>query len=369
MIPYFSLTDDLPQFEEQYVEAFRRVLRSGRIMLGPEVEAFEREFAAWCGARYAVGVGNGTEAITCALMALGIGAGDEVITVAHTAVPTVSAVIATGAQPVLVDVEPSFYTLDPEKIEAAITPRTRAILPVHLYGQPAAVDRIAGIADRHGLHLVEDIAQGHGARLGGEPVGAFGVISCYSFYPTKNLGAWGDAGAVTTDDPELDERLRRIRNLGQANRYHHVEHGLNCRLDEIHAALLRIKLPHLDESIARRRALAARYDERFAALPGLAPAVRPGATHSYHLYVIRSPRRDALQAHLNGLGIGTLIHYPIPVHRQLGYRDRVRVSGSLEVTELLVGEILSLPLYPTMPAEHVDAVADAVIDFHQRGQA
>ncbi|MCC6804435.1 MAG: DegT/DnrJ/EryC1/StrS family aminotransferase [Anaerolineae bacterium] len=338
--------------------AVDRVLDSGWYILGPEVEAFEREFAAYHSVGYAVGVANGTDAIELALRAAGVGRGDEVITVAHTAVPTVCAVERAGASPVLVDIDPTTYTIDPAAVEAAITPRTKAILPVHLYGHPADLNALVGIAQRHKLLLVEDCAQAHGARDNGRLVGTFGDLAAFSFYPTKNLGAYGDGGAVITSDPQLAERLKRLRNYGQVRRYHHAERGMNSRLDEMQAALLRVKLQHLDAINDARREIAAAYDR---SLRGVTlPTEQPNARHVYHLYVVRHAQRDPLAEALRARGVETLVHYPIPVHLQAAYADLGYGKGSLPVTEQIAQEILSLPLYYGLTEEQIAVVAEAV---------
>ena len=337
-------------------DALRRVRESGWFILGPECEQFEAEFASYIGVSHAVGVANGTDAIELMLRALDIGPGTEVITVSHTAVATVAAIEAAGATPVLVDVDPGTYTMDPAATEAAMTSRTAAILPVHLYGHPAAIENLAAVAGRHGVHLLEDCAQAAGATVGGRRVGSFGAMASFSFYPTKTLGALGDAGAIVTDDAALAERLRRLRNYGQTTRYLHVERGVNSRLDEFQAAILRVKLPHLDAHNAARQQMAATYSSLIKG-PVL-PEVGPGVEHVFHLYVIRHPDRDGLQRALAEAGIQTLIHYPVPVHRQAAYAD-LRV-GELPVTDQVVGQILSLPLYVGMPPEHQHEVTEAV---------
>lgn len=358
MIPFNDLKPLHAVLAKELESAALRVLGSGWYILGPELEAFEQAFAAYHGVAHAVGVANGTDAIELALRALGVGAGDEVITVAHTAVATVCAVERTGATPVLVDVDEATYTLDPRAAAAAVTGRTRAIVPVHLYGHPADMEPLMDLAARHGLAVVEDCAQAHGARTGGRLVGIFGHLSAFSFYPTKNLGAYGDGGAVVTGDPALAERVRRLRNYGQTDRYHHVERGQNSRLDEMQAAILRVKLAHLDGHNAVRRRLAGEYSRR---LTGVAvPASRPGAEPVFHLYVVRHPRRDDLMSALREEGIGTLIHYPVPVHLQEAYRDLGYAPGALPVTERAAGEILSLPLYVGLTPEALETVADAV---------
>jgi dTDP-3-amino-3,4,6-trideoxy-alpha-D-glucose transaminase len=358
VIPFNDLKPLTGSFGRELEEAALRVLRSGWYILGPELEAFETGFAVWHGVAHAVGVANGTDAIELALRALGVGRGDEVITVSHTAVATVCAVERTGATPVLVDVDEATFTMDPAAAAAAVTPRTRAIVPVHLYGQPADMDALVELASRHGLALVEDCAQAHGARLGGRLVGTFGHLAAFSFYPTKNLGALGDAGAVITNDARLAGELRSLRHYGQTERYRHETRGVNSRLDEMQAALLRVKLARLDEHNAVRRRLAGRYA---AGLKAVAPpAVRLGAEHAFHLYVVRHPCRDALMAALAERGIGTLIHYPIPVHRQAAYADLGYAPGRLPVTERIAGEILSLPLYVGLAEETVNTIVEAV---------
>ncbi len=341
--------------------AVERVLERGWFILGPEVEAFEAEFAAYHGIAHAVAVANGTDAIELALRAAGIGAGDEVITVAHTAVATVAAVERAGAKPVLVDIDPQTYTINPQAAAAAITPRTKALLPVHLYGHPASLTALAALAEAQHLLLIEDCAQAHGARYHGQRVGTFGHLAAFSFYPTKNLGAAGDAGAILTRDAALAARLRRLRNYGQSSRYVHEERGVNSRMDELQAAVLRVKLPRLDEFNAARRRIAALYD---ANLQGVVqPLAQSEIEHVYHLYVVRHPQRDALIDHLKAAGIGTLIHYPIPVHLQRAYADLGYPRGSLPVTEQAAAEILSLPLYVGLSDDDVRLVAAAVSRF------
>jgi dTDP-4-amino-4,6-dideoxygalactose transaminase len=339
-----------------------RVLRSGWYILGGEVSSFEAAFAAYHGVEHAVGVASGTDAIELALRAAGIGSGDEVITVAHTAVPTICAIERAGAIPVLVDVEAQTYTMDPEAARAALTLRTRAILPVHLYGQPADMATLSAIAQEKGLLLIEDCAQAHGARLNGQLVGTFGDLAAFSFYPTKNLGGVGDGGAVITNDARYAEKLRRLRNYGQVSRYEFESRGVNSRLDELQAAVLRVKLPHLDEQNATRRRLARCYDAAFADQPAVvAPEVRAGAEPVYHLYVVRAAERDALMQRLSDQGVQTLIHYPVPVHLQAAYADLGYRRGDLTVTERICGEILSLPMHAGLRGEQVERVAKTLI--------
>src|SRR6266576_6804621 len=305
------------------------VMEKGWYVLGDEVRAFESELAAYIGVAHGVGVGSGTEALHIALAACGIGSGDEVITVAHTAVATVAAIELSGAKPVLVDIEPDYYTLDPLKLEAAIGPRTRAVVPVHLYGQAADLSPIMEIARRHGLRVIEDCAQSHGALYQGRRVGSWGDIACFSFYPTKNLGAMGDGGMLVTDDPQLAERARLLREYGWAERNVSSVAGWNSRLDELQAAVLRLKLRHLDRDNGNRQELALFYDRELSEYQLRQPKVRPEATHVYHLYVARSTDRDGLRDFLRSRRIGALIHYPVPVHLQPAYCGRLRGSAQL----------------------------------------
>lgn len=342
--------------------AITRVLDVGRYILGEETRAFEREFAAYIGVDHGIGVGSGTEALHLALKACQVGPGDEVITVSHTAVATVAAIELTGAAPALVDIHPSTYTLDPLLLERAITPRTKAIIPVHLYGAPADLDPILAAARRHNLKVVEDCAQAHGATYRGRRVGAWGDIAAFSFYPTKNLGAIGDGGLVATNDAALAERIYLLREYGWAERYVSSIGGWNSRLDELQAAILRVKLRHLDADNARRRALANLYDER---LPPATPKPCTPAygEHVYHLYVIRHPQRDRLANYLREKGIGTGIHYPQPIHLQPAYRGRLGDAGSLPASEHAAREVLSLPMYPELAEEEARQVADAIRSF------
>ena len=343
MIPFNQLKPLHDSLADEIAEAMRRVADSGWYILGPEVEAFEREFAAFHGLEHAVGVASGTDAIELALRAAGIGRGDEVISVAHTALATVTAIERAGATPVLVDIDRDTFTMDPRQAEAAITSRTRAILPVHLYGQPADMDALGRIAEAHNLPLIEDCAQAHGATVNGRLVGAIGLLGAFSFYPTKNLGAYGDGGAVVTGDAALADELRRLRNYGQVSRYHHASRGINSRLDEMQAAILRVKLRQLRRHNQRRREIAAIYNDN---LWGVSiPRVADGRSHVYHLYVIRDHARDQLMADLQKRGIGTLIHYPVPVHLQESHGDLGLAPGSLPQSEKAAREILSLPLY------------------------
>jgi len=345
-------------------EALKRVVESGHYILGGEVENFERAFADYCSTKYAIGVGNGTDALTLALDAFGIGPGDEVITVAHTALATVAAILDTGATPVLVDVDPIYRTIDPARFEAAITPRTRAVVPVHLYGQPADMDAIMASALGSDLKVIEDCAQAVGARHRGRRVGSIGDIGCFSFYPTKNLGALGDGGMVMTSDATVADRIRRRRQYGWDERRLAREAGVNSRLDPLQAAVLAAKLPALDAGNARRRAIARRYEQGLAGLPVTVPAGRAADEAVFHLYVIECPSPPLLMKHLEERGIGSAVHYPVPVYRQEGYSSRVVVAADgLPVTEHLAGHVLSLPIYPELADEDIDRVIIAVRAF------
>ncbi|HTL32215.1 MAG TPA: DegT/DnrJ/EryC1/StrS family aminotransferase [Kofleriaceae bacterium] len=343
--------------------AILQTLDKGRYILGEQVNAFEREFAAHVGVGHGVGVGNGTDAIHVALRALGIGPGDEVITVAHTAVATVCAIELAGATPELVDIDPVTYTLNPALLRARITPRTKAIVAVHLYGHPADLDEIMMIAGERGIHVVEDCAQAHGATHRGRRVGSVGVVGCFSFYPTKNLGALGDGGMLVTSDPEIATRARQFREYGWVDRYVSSSVGMNTRLDELQAAVLRVKLPHLDRDNAARRDIARRYDEALAST-GLTLPRRVGEIeHAFHLYVVRSPSRDRLLSDLQAKQIGALIHYPVPVHLQPAYRGRLPGSDTLPETEKAAREVLSLPMYPELAADDVARVIEELITW------
>lgn len=341
--------------------AVARVLGSGWYILGEEVRAFEREFAAYVGVREGIGVGSGTDAVFLALRALGVGAGDEVITVAHTAVATVAAIEMAGAAPVLVDIDPATFAMDPSKLASLLTPRTKAIVAVHLYGHPAPMDAILDVANAKGIPVVEDCAQAHGAALSGRRVGSMGRIAAFSFYPTKNLGALGDGGMVVTDDHELASRVRELREYGWRERYVSSITGVNSRLDEIQAAVLRVKLRRLDADNDARRAHAVRYHDGLAQLPALGlPVERPSARHVYHLYVVRTRDRDNLQRRLKENGVGALVHYPVPIHRQPAYVGRLRGSENLPETERAAREVLSLPMYPQLSADDVASVIERV---------
>lgn len=343
--------------------AVMRVLDRGRYILGEEVKALESEFAAYIGVEYGIGVGSGTEGLHLALKACGIGVGDEVITVSHTAVATVAAIEQAGASPVMVDIEPDFFTIDSRKIATVITPKTKAIIPVHLYGQPADLNPILEIARTYELRVIEDCSQAHGATYKGERVGSYGDLGCFSFYPTKNLGALGDGGMVVTDQPELAHRVGLLREYGWQERHISLLPGWNSRLDEVQAAILRIKLRYLEQDNTARVRIAAMYRDGLSGCGMTLPACRQEASHVYHLYVVLTPRRDALKRHLKNKGIAALIHYPVPVHLHPAYRDRLAGRENLMETERAAPELLSLPIYPELSKAEVQAVLEAVRTF------
>jgi dTDP-4-amino-4,6-dideoxygalactose transaminase len=352
--------------------AIARVLAGGQYILGGEVEAFETAFAAWLGVGHAVGVGSGTDAIELALRACDIGPGDLVFTVSHTAVATVAAIERAGAGAVLVDIEPGRFTLDPAALERALRSpppgRPAAVLPVHLYGEPAEMEPILRLARQHGLRVIEDCAQSHGARYRGRPTGSIGDVACFSFYPTKNLGALGDAGMTATDDTALATALREVREYGWRDRYVSARTGINTRLDPIQAAILGAKLPHLAADNARRETIASRYDSGLAGLELTRPARRADATHVFHQYVIRAPAadRDGLREHLRRAQIGTGLHYPVPVHLQPAYAGRLgEYPAGLPETTRAMHDILSLPMYPQLGEDATDRVVHEIRRFFE----
>ncbi len=367
-IPFLDLSRQYRRIRGEVCNAIGDVLARGQYILGDELATFEREFAAYCEARHAVGVGSGTDAIHLALRACGVRRGDHVITAPNTATPTVCGIVQAGALPVFVDIDPMTFTLDPAKLRAYLARqsapfRTRAIVPVHLYGHPAHIREIRSIAGEYDLKVIEDAAQAHGATYQGRRIGGMADASCWSFYPTKNLGAYGDAGMVVTDDPQVAKRLRMLRNYGEEAKYDNRVEGVNSRLDEIQAAILRVKLRHLDEWVTARRSLAAQYDTLLAGAPVTRPTEMEPARHSYHLYVIRSDHRNALHRHLHEQGIGTAIHYPTPVHRQPAYCHLGYADGDLPCAESACRQVLSLPLYPDLTQDEVWQVVVAVKRF------
>jgi|LNAP01.1.fsa_nt_gb dTDP-4-amino-4,6-dideoxygalactose transaminase len=364
MTPFFDINASHIELAEELSSAFNRVMKSGHLIMGPELSAFEGEFARYCGAKHCVGVGNGLDALALTLRAKGIKEGDEVLVPSHTFIATWLGVSMVGATPVPVEIDPSTYNLDPRAIAAKLTSRTKAIIPVHLYGLPAAVDEILNIADPRGIFVLEDAAQAHGATLRGKNTGALGHAATFSFYPTKNLGAMGDGGAVVTSDDELAEKLRMLRNYGSSIKYVHEVAGVNSRLDELQAALLRIKLRHLDEWNRKRRAVAAQYAERLEGVGDLSlPFVPEGSNHVFHLYVVRTKERAKLASYLAEREIHTLVHYPAPPHAQGAYAALGLSSSSLPLATEAANEVLSLPMWPQMTTDHVDAVTSHIRSF------
>jgi dTDP-4-amino-4,6-dideoxygalactose transaminase len=362
MIPFFDLTKQYTSIQPELDAATARVMQSGWFILGPEVAAFEREFAQYIDVNHAIGVGSGTEAIHIALLALGVGPGDEVITVSNTAVATVAAIELTGAQAVLCDVRADSMLMDVASLERAVTARTKAIIPVHLFGQSADLDPILKLARRKNIFVLEDCAQAHGATFHGKRVGSYGDIAAYSFYPTKNLGAYGDGGAIATNDAALADRANLLRQYGWRERYASDIKGMNSRLDEIQAAVLRVKLAHLDAWNAARRERAALYGELLRTVT--IPREMAYGESVYHLYVVQSARRDELASYLKSRGIGTAIQYPFAIHQQAAYADLGYRDADLPVASRLAHEILSLPLYPELALDDVRAVANAVNEFN-----
>jgi dTDP-4-amino-4,6-dideoxygalactose transaminase len=363
MIPFAQLKTQFESIEDEVRAAIDEVLKSCWYIMGNQMRGFEEEFAAYTGTSHCLGVASGTDAITLALKAVGVTVGDEVVTVANTCIPTLCGVSATGASPVLVDITPATLTMDPSRIESAITERTKAIVPVHLYGHPCDMDSIMEVAQQHGLAVVEDCAQAHGTEYRGRRCGSLGDAAAFSFYPSKNLGAYGDGGAVVTNNEAIAENVRMLRNYGEERRYYHTVKGGNSRLDELQAAILRVKLKHLDEWNKARRIRAEEYCNRLRTFPLRLPLEAKWAKHIYHLFVIRVARRDDLMAHLKERGIGTLIHYPVPIHLQQAYADLGHKPGDFPRAEEACNEVLSLPMYPEMTLSDIGQVAEAIADF------
>ncbi len=363
-IPFVDLAAQHRPFEKPFREEISRLLETSGFVLGEDLAAFESEFAAFCGVEHAIGVGSGLDALTLSIRALGVGKGQEVILPANTFIATALAVVQVGAQPVLVDVDLETYNMDPALLEKAITEKTRAIIPVHLYGQSADMNPIRELARKHELLVIEDACQAHGATYRGEErCGSMSDAGCFSFYPSKNLGALGDGGMITTDRGDLAEELRALRHYGQTDKNVHAIKGINSRLDNLQAALLRMKLRRLPQWNDARRRLAARYQQMLEELPVMTPSQQEGNTHVYHLYVVRVLQRDELLSYLGALGIGCGVHYPIPIHRQEAFSDLGKGEGSFPVTERLASEILSLPMYPEMTESSVDIVSDSISAF------
>ncbi len=363
-VPFLDLKAQHDPIRDEINAAISQVVESCAFAGGPFVERFENEFAAFCRSRFALGVGSGTEALWLALVALGVGPGDEVITIPNTFIATAEAISFCGATPVFVDIDSATYTMDPARIEAAITPRTRAIIPVHLYGQMTDMDPVMAIARKNGLYVVEDACQAHGAEYKGRPAGSIGDAGCFSFYPGKNLGAFGEAGAVVTDHEDVAEKIRAVRDHGQVQKYFHNHIGWNARMDGIQGAVLSVKLKYLSDWNALRRKHASAYNARFAGFDGMqAPLPAGYGTHVYHVYSLRVSNRDGLMAHLGEKGVSCGIHYPCPIHRQHAYRELGLGAGAFPEAEKAAQEIVSLPMFPAMTAEQVDYVATETRSF------
>jgi dTDP-4-amino-4,6-dideoxygalactose transaminase len=366
-VPFLDLKAQINPIRAEIQQAINEVIDQTAFAGGPFVEKFEKEFAAFCGSKHCVAVGNGTDAIWLALLSLGIAETDEVITAPSTFVATAEAISFAGAEPVFVDIEPDTCNMDPGKIEKAITSRTKAIIPVHLFGQPADMDPILEIARRHNLVVIEDSCQAHGALYKGKKAGTMGVAGCFSFYPGKNLGAFGEAGAVVTDDGELARKIRIYRDHGQPQKYHHDVIGWNARMDGIQGAVLSVKLKCLDRWTEARRDNAKQYDKLLLGVDSIRlPVERDYAKHVYHIYALRDPKRDALITFLNEKGVATGIHYPVPVHMTKAYAYLERKTGSYPVAELAASEFISLPMYPELTSEQITYVCDCIKEFHSR---
>ena len=359
-LPVVELRAQYAALREEVAQALQEVVDSTLFILGPKVAEFEEAFAAYTGTRYCVGVNSGTSALHLALICADVGAGDEVITVPMSFISTSWAISYVGATPVFVDVDAATYTIDVAQVERKITRKTKALLPVHLYGQPADMEPLLEISERHGIPIIEDAAQAHGAAYFGKRAGAFGVCGCFSFYPAKNLGAYGEGGAVVTNDPQIDARLRALRHHAQSERYYHDELGFNYRMDGFQGAVLSIKLKYLEEWTEERRLLAARYKERLADLPLQLPAEAPDRRHVWHLFVILHPERDRIRRELEARGILSSLHYPVPIHLQKAYRHLGHRPGDFPVTEKIARECLTLPLFPEMTAPQQDRVIEAL---------
>jgi dTDP-4-amino-4,6-dideoxygalactose transaminase len=359
-VPYLDLKAQYSSIKPEIDAAIARVLDSGQFVLGPEVAGFEQDFAVYCGASECIALNSGTSALHLALLAAGVGPGDEVVTAPFTFVASIAAILYAGARPVLVDIDPRSFTIDPAAIEAAITPRTKAILPIHLYGQTADMDPIMEVARRHGLVVIEDAAQAHGAKYKGRPAGSIGDMACFSFYPGKNLGAYGEGGAVTTNNPEYARTIRMLRDWGQDRKYHHVLRGYNFRMEGFQGAILRVKLRHLEKWTERRRGMVRQYNELLADCDIQKPNEMPWAHHVFHVYTIRTEDRDAMQSGLTEQGIQTGIHYPVPAHLQPAYSDLGYGPGDFPQSEAASKQVLSLPLYPELSSQAIAEVAGAV---------
>lgn len=364
MIPVLDLKAQYRGIRQEMDAAVLDVLASGHFILGPNVKALEAEVAEYCGCDYGIGVASGTDALRLAMDVLELGPGDQVITTPFTFIATSNTISRAGASPVFVDIDPRTFNLNPVLVERAITERTKAILPVHLFGQLADMDALMQVARRYDLPVIEDSAQAIGATLNGQPASSFGVLGCLSFYPTKNLGAYGDGGMAVTCNTEIADRLDVLRRHGGRIKYHHECVGYNSRLDELQAAILRVKLRHLDAWTAERQRVAARYDDLLAGSPVTIPYKAPGCWHVYHQYTIRAPRRDELQAYLREMGIGTMVYYPVPLHMQEIYADLALGEGSFPEAEQVAKEVLSLPVFPELAEEQIQQIASAIRQFY-----
>src|SRR5437016_352887 len=362
-VPFLDLKAHHAPLTEEFDRAIREVIESSAFAGGPFVERFEEEFASFCGSSYAIGVGNGTDALWLALLALGIGEGDEVITVPNTFIATAEAINCCKARPVFVDVHEDTFTMNPAELERRLTKKTKAIIPVHLFGQPADMDPILDFARAHGLFVIEDAAQAHGAEYKGRKTGTMGDAGCFSFYPGKNLGAFGEAGAVVTNDPELRKQIQVLRDHGQSQKYYHTSMGWNCRMDGIQAAVLSIKLSHLDEANLLRRKHALEYNRAFSGIDEVrTPFEASYAQHVYHVYAIRVQERDEILRHLQEKGVGCAVHYPIPSHLQQACRNLGYKAGAFPIAESLAEEFLSLPMFPELTTQQIEYVACCVSD-------
>lgn len=359
-VPYLDLKAQYRSIKGEIDAAVSRVLENSQFVLGEEVAAFEQEFAKYCDARECAALNSGTSALHLALLAAGVGPGDEVITVPFTFVASVASILYTGARPVLVDIDPQSFNMNPTAVEAAITSRTKAILPVHLYGQTADMDPILEVARRHGLVVIEDAAQAHGAKYKGRRAGTLGDIGCFSFYPTKNLGACGEGGAITTNNPAYAKTIRMLRDWGQDSKYHHLLRGFNYRMEGLQGAILRVKLLHLEQWIETRRALAGKYTEQLAHTELALPREMPWARHVYHVYSLRTADRDSFRAALQTQGIQTSVHYSIPAHLQPAYADLGYGRGSFPASEAAANEVVALPIYPELSSSQFDTVCNSV---------
>jgi dTDP-4-amino-4,6-dideoxygalactose transaminase len=360
VIPFLDLKAQHTSLKGELEAAACRVLGSGQYVLGEEVERFEERFASSCGTRFAIALNTGTSALPLALLAAGVGPGDEVITTSMTFIATTAAIVYTGARPVLIDIDPVTWTIDPVRTAAAVTPRTKAVVPVHLHGRMAAMDPLLALADAHGLAVIEDAAQAHGAEQAGRRAGSIGDAGCFSFYPGKNLGACGEGGAVVTNDARLADTVRLLRDWGQAGKYRHVAKGYNYRMDAIQAAILAVKLGHIEAWTEARRRHARRYDALLAGAEVGLPAVAPDGEHVYHVYAVRARERDQFRHRLSETGVATGIHYPVPVHLQPAYADLGYQRGDFPIAEAVAAETLSLPMYPELSPDQTGRVAEAV---------